>query len=109
VAQVAVVINYAHPFREGNGRTYKLFLAHIAEQSPYSLDFDRVTPSEWNYGFQLSMPHGREQRPLVDPVRNIVHAIVRSGAVVPNRALPTNVFGITYLPTIEPVGYGIDT
>lgn len=32
-------LNYAHPFREGNGRAGKVFLQHVAEQSPWQLNF----------------------------------------------------------------------
>ncbi|MFD0760412.1 Fic family protein [Arthrobacter ulcerisalmonis] len=41
-------VNQAHPFREGNGRTSKVFMAHVAEQSPYRFDFARVSPEQWN-------------------------------------------------------------
>ena len=46
----------AHPFREGNGRTSKVFMAHVAEQSPYRFDFARVSPEQWNAGSALSRP-----------------------------------------------------
>ena len=46
----------AHPFREGNGRTSKVFMAHVAEQSPYRFDFARVSPEQWNGGSAMSRP-----------------------------------------------------
>lgn len=46
----------AHPFREGNGRTSKVFMAHVAEQSPYRFDFARVSPEQWNAGSAMSRP-----------------------------------------------------
>ncbi len=49
-------LNHAHPFREGNGRTSKVFMAHVAEQSPYRFDFARVSPEQWNAGSALSRP-----------------------------------------------------
>ncbi|WP_125778271.1 Fic/DOC family protein [Antribacter gilvus] len=39
MAKTYTLVNFAHPFREGNGRAAKLFVQHVAEQSPYRLDF----------------------------------------------------------------------
>lgn len=55
-ATVFAYVNQAHPFREGNGRTSKLFMQHVAEQSRYTLDYARVTPEVWNQGSALSRP-----------------------------------------------------
>lgn len=46
----------AHPFREGNGRTGKVFMEHVAERSRFTLDFGQVTPDVWNQASQLSRP-----------------------------------------------------
>lgn len=48
--------NYAHPFREGNGRTMKVVLDQFAESTPWQFEFDRVTPDQWNTASMLSMP-----------------------------------------------------
>ena len=55
-ATVFAYVNQAHPFREGNGRTSKLFMQHVAEQSRYTFDYVRVTPAGWNQGSALSRP-----------------------------------------------------
>ena len=55
-ARVFAYVNQAHPFREGNGRTSKVFMAHVAEQSRFALDFSRVTPEVWNQASQMSRP-----------------------------------------------------
>lgn len=34
-----VTTNYLHPFREGNGRTQRLFLAQLARNAGFNLDF----------------------------------------------------------------------
>ena len=39
-------INVVHPFREGNGRTQRLFIEYLAEDAGYSVDFSDVTDSE---------------------------------------------------------------
>lgn len=40
-------LNYAHPFREGNGRTQFVFLTQLAERAGHSIDVDRVPNQEW--------------------------------------------------------------
>lgn len=55
-AEVFAYLNQAHPFREGNGRTSKVFMEHVAERSRFTLDYSRVTPLEWNNASMLSAP-----------------------------------------------------
>ena len=55
-ATVFAYLNQAHPFREGNGRTGKVFMEHVAERSRFTLDFGQVTPDVWNQASQLSRP-----------------------------------------------------
>lgn len=64
-ATVFTSVNQAHPFREGNGRTTKVFLDHVATQSQFTLDFQRVDPELWN---QLSaMTRPQQDRPTFAP------------------------------------------
>lgn len=39
-------INSIHPFREGNGRTQRLFIEQLADRAGYQLDFAKITPDE---------------------------------------------------------------
>ncbi len=39
-------INVLHPFREGNGRTQRLFIEYLALNAGYRVDFSAVTPNE---------------------------------------------------------------
>ncbi|KSW29941.1 Fic family protein [Cellulomonas sp. B6] len=55
-ATVFAYLNQAHPFREGNGRTSKVFMEEVAEQSRFTLDFSRVAPDQWNQASMLSRP-----------------------------------------------------
>ncbi|GAB2562371.1 Fic/DOC family protein [Kribbella endophytica] len=41
-------LNLAHPFREGNGASTKLFLQHVTEATPYRLDYDRADKFAWD-------------------------------------------------------------
>ena len=38
--------NELHPFREGNGRTQRVFLSQLARHAGYTLDFGRVDPDD---------------------------------------------------------------
>jgi cell filamentation protein len=55
-AEVFAYLNQAHPFREGNGRTSKVFMEHVAELSSFTLDYDRVSPQQWNEASKWSGP-----------------------------------------------------
>jgi cell filamentation protein len=55
-ATVFAYLNQAHPFREGNGRTSKVFMEHVAELSSYTLEYDRVDPHQWNEASKWSGP-----------------------------------------------------
>lgn len=55
-ATVFAHLNEAHPFREGNGRTNKIFLAQVAELSRYTLDVASVDRATWNLASQTSRP-----------------------------------------------------
>ena len=39
-------INVIHPFREGNGRTQRLFIEYLAEKNGYTIDFSNITKQE---------------------------------------------------------------
>lgn len=39
-------LNSIHPFREGNGRVQRLFIAELARRAGYELDFSKTTPRE---------------------------------------------------------------
>lgn len=56
IADVYAHVNQAHPFREGNGRSTKLYLEHVAERSPFQLEYDKVPRDVWNRAAELSRP-----------------------------------------------------
>ena len=65
-ATVFAYLNHAHPFREGNGRTSKVFMEHVAERSSFTLDFARVAPPVWNNASMLSGPDLGAYEPVPD-------------------------------------------
>lgn len=40
-------INAIHPFREGNGRTQRLFLEALAARAGHEIAIDRISPKQW--------------------------------------------------------------
>ncbi len=62
--------NYAHPMREGNGRTVKMFMQHVAELSRFELNYNPqlsgVTPELWNRASALTSPDPGSTRPVPD-------------------------------------------
>lgn len=55
-AVIVAFTNQAHPFREGNGRSTQWFTRHIAEQTPFLLDFSRIDRDAWNAASAASSP-----------------------------------------------------
>ncbi len=74
-ADVFAYLNQAHPFREGNGRTSKVFMEHVAEQSRFTFDFGRVSPALWNQASMLSGPDLGRYEPVPDSLVPVFRAI----------------------------------
>ncbi|AQX28656.1 MULTISPECIES: BID domain-containing T4SS effector [unclassified Bartonella] len=49
MAEIFSLLNYTHPFREGNGRTQRLFCEKLAQVANYYLDFSVVTKERMSY------------------------------------------------------------
>lgn len=78
VEQTAIIfahVNQAHPFREGNGRTSKLFMVHVAELSAFAFDYTRVTDEVWNNASMYSAPDLNAYEPYPDMLVPVFHAI----------------------------------
>lgn len=67
-------LNAIHPFREGNGRTQRVFFGLVAEQAGYQLDLTRISESAMLEASIAGM-QGREE-----PMATVVEA-----ALVPTR------------------------
>jgi cell filamentation protein len=39
-------LNFIHPFREGNGRTQRIFWTRVARDAGYEIDWDAATGDE---------------------------------------------------------------
>ena len=62
-------INAAHPFREGNGRTQRIFCAQLAEQAGYFIDFETLDQNEM-YAVMKASFNGNN-KPLADLLERI--------------------------------------
>lgn len=47
IADYYCELNVIHPFREGNGRTQRLFFEAIALNAGYEVDWSQVNRDEW--------------------------------------------------------------
>ncbi|PHP52667.1 Fic family protein [Actinomyces ruminis] len=74
-AEVFAYLNQAHPFRASSGRTSKVFMEHVAEQSCFTLDFGQVSPEVWNQASMLSGPDLRRYEPVSDSLVSVFVAI----------------------------------
>lgn len=45
--QIIGDVNYAHPFREGNGRTQLQYLKQLGAQAGHEIDLERLNPDSW--------------------------------------------------------------
>lgn len=79
-AEVFAYLNQAHPFREGNGRTSKVFMEHVAEQSRFTFEFDRVSPGVWNQASMLSGPDLGRYEPVPDSLVPVFQTIAQPRA-----------------------------
>lgn len=61
-AHHASEVNAIHPFREGNGRTTRLHLKHLASLAGHDLDLTRIPAAEWIAASVESFGRGDERR-----------------------------------------------
>ncbi len=55
-ARLYTLLNWVHPFREGNGRSTRLFLDRQIAAAPYMLDYTRVGAQRWETAAMASRP-----------------------------------------------------
>ncbi|WP_336250601.1 Fic/DOC family protein [Stomatohabitans albus] len=75
IAAIFAYVNYAHPFREGNGRASRMFLRHIARQSPFRLQFALTTPDAWNTASAASTVSDTQLMPAPEPLLSVFDAV----------------------------------
>lgn len=48
ITEVHTMLNELHPFREGNGRSTRIFLTQLAREAGFELDLDKIDKDRWN-------------------------------------------------------------
>lgn len=67
--------NVLHPFREGNGRTQRVFWTLIADEAGWRIDWQQTTADQIRMTSKAAMERG-DRRPLEDMFDGIVTAII---------------------------------
>lgn len=69
-------LNFAHPFREGNGRTQPVFVAQLLAEPGHGLDWSKVDMD----GFQPACHVARTHEDIA-PLRAIIAAVLTDDPV----------------------------
>lgn len=75
MAQAFAWINYAHPFREGNGRATRQFMRHVAELAGRELHFERISTEAWNQRSAMTSPDRGAHTPVPDAMIDVFKVI----------------------------------
>lgn len=67
-------LNYIHPFREGNGRTQRVFWTRLAHDAGYEIDWDAVVGDENDVASRLAA-EDMDLSGLEDMLRKIVNPL----------------------------------
>ena len=68
LAEVHTRINELHPFREGNGRSARIFLVQLAAEAGYEIDLTKIAAPRWNLASQRAMTQIDPRNPEAAPV-----------------------------------------
>lgn len=86
-SEVHTKLNEIHPFREGNGRSTRIFLAQLAREAGYDLAIDKIDKDKWNLASHKAQPQHDPKKP---------------GMVIPPSQAPIKeIFNVALKPTIE--------
>ncbi|WP_375642285.1 BID domain-containing T4SS effector [Bartonella sp. CM100XJJH] len=72
VTEMLIQLNYTHPFREGNGRTQRMFFEKLGQIAGHPLDFSLVTEKRMNLASIASLKHNdkEEMKHLLEDISN---------------------------------------
>ncbi|EJF78875.1 Probable adenosine monophosphate-protein transferase fic [Candidatus Bartonella washoeensis] len=69
-AEIFAFLNYMHPFREGNGRTQRVFLENLAKAAGHKLEFSLVTKERMLLASVAAIENGN-----LEPMRHLFEDI----------------------------------
>ncbi|WP_330167935.1 BID domain-containing T4SS effector [Bartonella grahamii] len=61
VTEMLIQLNYTHPFREGNGRTQRMFFEKLGQVAGHPLDFSLVTEKRMRLASIASLKHNDKE------------------------------------------------
>ncbi|WP_404978536.1 MULTISPECIES: BID domain-containing T4SS effector [unclassified Bartonella] len=72
VTEMLIQLNYTHPFREGNGRTQRMFFEKLGQVAGHPLDFSLVTEKRMNLASIASLKHNDKEamKHLLEDISN---------------------------------------
>ena len=76
-ATTIALLNYAHPFREGNGRTTKAFLERLTALGRFTMRWSAVTPRQWGTACAHAMPAPGTMRTRPGELRPALEQIIQ--------------------------------
>ena len=68
ITEVHTMLNELHPFREGNGRSTRIFLTQLAREAGFELDLGRIDKDRWNLASHKAQV---QHHPREDGVRRL--------------------------------------
>lgn len=68
ITEVHTRLNELHPFREGNGRSARVFLAQLAKEAGYNLDMTAIQKDRWSLASQRAMTQIDPAKPQSAPI-----------------------------------------
>lgn len=84
LTEVHTRLNELHPFREGNGRSTRIFLVQLAREAGYKLDLTKIDKERWSLASQRAMQRIDPKNPEAAPIpgdqtdmRRVFQAAVR--------------------------------
>lgn len=74
-----IVVNHAHPFPEGNGRSTQTLVAQLAREAGHEVRFDAVERQRWNHAAARSMPQQNAREPAMTRPADarLIHEVFR--------------------------------
>ncbi|WP_462398773.1 Fic/DOC family protein [Corynebacterium falsenii] len=75
LAEIHTDLNFAHPFREGNGRVLRAFMTDLAAQHGIELNFSLVDSEQWNQASADTFLDSDGLRLTPDPLKAVYRQI----------------------------------
>ncbi|KAA0988326.1 cell filamentation protein Fic, partial [Pseudonocardia sp. EV170527-09] len=68
-------LNYAHPFRDLNGRVTRIFMDYVAAQADRVIDYSKVPGDVWIQRSAFTVPDQGQTRPAPEYMTPVFRAV----------------------------------